>query len=331
MMGLELNGSKVLVTGGAGFIGSNLCSKLLSLGASVVCLDNFETGRRQNIANLINDEKFTLIEGDITTLSVCESAMEDCDFISHQAALGSVPRSIEDPIKTNKNNIEGTLNVLVAAQKKGVKRIVYASSSSIYGDDETMPKIELITGNPLSPYAITKFANEMYAKVFHLIHGMEIIGLRYFNVFGRNQDPEGMYAAVIPKFVDCLIKHESPVIYGDGEQTRDFTYIENVVSMNIKALTTKNESCFGECFNTACGDKMTVNELFFQIRDLLSSYDKEIAKVQPAYVDTRIGDIKESYADVHKAKNMLGYTPSWDCKSGLEEAIHWYWDNLKVS
>ncbi|MED5350476.1 MAG: SDR family oxidoreductase [Candidatus Thermoplasmatota archaeon] len=330
-MGHELNGSKVLVTGGAGFIGSNLCSKLLSLGASVVCLDNFETGKHENIAKLLKDEQFTLIEGDITELSVCESAIEGCDYVSHQAALGSVPRSIEEPIKTNKINIEGTLNVFVAAQKEGVKRIVYASSSSIYGDDENMPKLESLTGRPLSPYAITKSANEMYAKVLHSIHGTELIGLRYFNVFGRYQDPDGMYAAVIPKFIDSLIRYESPLIYGDGEQTRDFTYIENVVSMNIKALTTKNKNCFGECFNTACNDKMTVNELFFLIRDLLSSYDEKIGQVEPRYAEPRIGDIKESYADINKAKNMLDYTPVWDCKSGLEEAIHWYWENLKIS
>lgn len=330
-MGHELNGSKVLVTGGAGFIGSNLCSKLLFLGASVVCLDNFETGKHENIAKLMNDEQFTLIEGDITELSVCESAIEGCDYVSHQAALGSVPRSIEEPIKTNKINIEGTLNVFVAAQKEGVKRIVYASSSSIYGDDENMPKLESLTGRPLSPYAITKSANEMYAKVLHSIHGTELIGLRYFNVFGRYQDPDGMYAAVIPKFIDSLIRYESPLIYGDGEQTRDFTYIENVVSMNIKALTTKNKNCFGECFNTACNDKMTVNELFFLIRDLLSSYDEKIGQVEPRYAEPRIGDIKESYADINKAKNMLDYTPVWDCKSGLEEAIHWYWENLKIS
>ena len=232
-MSEQLRDCKILVTGGAGFIGSNLCERFIQSGCVVVCLDNFITGRRENISHLLENENFTLIEGDITDIDTCRKAIEGCDFVSHQAALGSIPRSIDNPIKTNNINVGGTLNVFVAAMEAGVKRVVYASSSSVYGDEKTLPKNEQKTGSPLSPYAITKAVNEMYASVFSQIHGFEVIGLRYFNVFGRRQDPEGVYAAVIPKFVESLINKKSPTIHGDGEQTRDFTYIENVIQMNI--------------------------------------------------------------------------------------------------
>jgi UDP-N-acetylglucosamine 4-epimerase len=324
----ELRGRKILVTGGAGFIGCNLCERFLEFGSIVVCLDNFITGRRENISHLLENENFTLIEGDITDYSTCEKAVSGCDYVSHQAALGSIPRSIDNPRKTNDINVGGTLNIFVAAQKEGVKRVIYASSSSVYGDDKNLPKEEDKTGSPLSPYAITKSVNEMYATVFSKIHAFPIIGLRYFNVFGRRQDPEGVYAAVIPKFVENLINNESPIIHGDGEQTRDFTFIENVIQMNIKSLLTDNSECFGECFNVACGTRMSINELFSEIKQLLSDYDSAIIDVEPKYVESRAGDIKHSIADISKAKAMIGYEPTYDCKEGLKEAIDWYWNEL---
>jgi UDP-N-acetylglucosamine/UDP-N-acetylgalactosamine 4-epimerase len=324
----EFQGMKVLVTGGAGFIGSNICDALLEKGAEVVCLDNFITGRRINLHHLENNQYFKLIEGDIRDYSTCEDAVSGCTHVCHQAALGSVPRSIEDPITTNAINISGTLNIMVAAQKEGIKRFVFASSSSVYGDEATMPKIEQRTGFPLSPYATTKVVNELYSKVFRTVHGMECIGLRYFNIFGRRQDPEGAYAAVIPKFVDSIIKKEQPLIYGDGEQSRDFTYIENVLQMNLKALATTNEEAFGEMFNVACGSRITINELFFKIRELLGEFDEGVSDIVPIYIEERQGDIKHSLADISKAERLLNYSPSHDCNQGLDTAIEWYWDDL---
>ena len=324
----NLRGCKILVTGGAGFIGSNLCERFLEFGSEVVCLDNFITGRRENISHLLGNERFTLIEGDITDYATCENAVEGCDYVSHQAALGSIPRSIDNPRRTNDINVGGTLNIFVAAQKSGVKRVVYASSSSVYGDEQTLPKKESRVGSPLSPYAITKSVNEMYASVFSQIHNFEVIGLRYFNVFGRRQDPNGVYAAVIPKFVEKLINHQSPKIHGDGEQTRDFTYIENVIQMNIKSLITQNVDCFGECFNVACGTRMSVNELYFAVRELLTQFDSEIGKIEPDYTEERVGDIKHSFADISKAISMVDYEPTHNCKQGLTEAINWYWNKL---
>ena len=327
-MASDFAAMKVLVTGGAGFIGSNICDKLLENGASVICLDNFMTGRRINIAHLGSNPNFTLIEGDMRDYSTCEQAVSGCTHVCHQAALGSVPRSIEDPITTNAINISGTLNVMVAAQKEGIKRFVFASSSSVYGDEASMPKMEQRTGSPLSPYATTKVVNELYSKVFNTVHGMESIGLRYFNVFGKRQDPEGVYAAVIPKFVDLIIKKEQPLIYGDGEQSRDFTYIENVLQMNINALTTTNAGAFGEMFNVACGSRITINELFFKIRDLLESFDENVSDIVPIYTEERLGDIKHSLADISKAERLLNYRPTHDSNQGLEAAIEWYWKDL---
>ena len=327
-MSEQLRDCKILVTGGAGFIGSNLCERFIQSGCVVVRLDNFITGRRENISHLLENENFTLIEGDITDIDACRKAIEGCDFVSHQAALGSIPRSIDNPIKTNDINVGGTLNVFVAAMEAGVKRVVYASSSSVYGDDKTWPKKEQKTGSPLSPYAITKAVNEMYASVFSQIHGFEVIGLRYFNVFGRRQDPEGVYAAVIPKFVESLINKKSPTIHGDGEQTRDFTYIENVIQMNIRAILTENSDCFGKCFNVACGSRISINELYFGIQDLLTQFDPEINNISPNYSEERPGDIKHSIADISMAKSLLGYAPEYDCSQGLNEAIEWYWKTL---
>lgn len=324
----KFNQARVLVTGGAGFIGSNLCDALLALGSEVVCLDNFLTGRRENLAHLSNNPKFKLIEGDIRDLEVCRSAVQGCTHVCHQAALGSVPRSIEDPKTTNDINISGSLNVLVSAHEAGIKRFVFASSSSVYGDESTMPKVEHKTGTPLSPYAVTKMVNECYTQVYHQIHGMETIGLRYFNVFGRRQDPEGQYAAVIPKFVELLLQSSSPVVYGDGEQTRDFTYIDNVVQMNIRALSTSNEQAFGQIFNVACGSRISINELFGSIRNLLSKYDSSLSAIEAIYVGERPGDIRHSLADISKAIEHLEYKPTHDCQLGLEEAMDWYWNEI---
>ena len=321
--------ARILVTGGAGFIGSNLCDALLERGSEVVCLDNFLTGRRENIEHLLNQPKFTLVEGDIRDVEACRRAITGCTHVCHQAALGSVPRSVEDPSTTNAINISGNLNVLIAAQEAGIQRFVFASSSSVYGSDQTMPKIEHKTGVPLSPYAVTKMVNESYAQVFHQTHGMETIGLRYFNVFGRRQDPEGQYAAVIPKFVESILQFESPVVFGDGEQTRDFTYIDNVVQMNLNALSTTNHEAFGEIFNVACGSRISINELFFTIRELLSKFDQSLHTVEATYTGERPGDIRHSLADISKAQSHLNYIPAHNCQQGLEEAMDWYWNSLR--
>ena len=321
--------TRILVTGGAGFIGSNICDALIEAGSEVVCLDNFLTGRRENIDHLLDNSKFTLIEGDIRDMDTCQQAIAGCTHVCHQAALGSVPRSVEDPNTTNEINISGNLNVLIAAQEAGIRRFVFASSSSVYGSDETMPKIEHKTGAPLSPYAVTKMVNESYAQVFHQIHGMETIGLRYFNVFGRRQDPEGQYAAVIPKFVESLLQLESPVVFGDGEQTRDFTYIDNVVQMNLNALETSNSDAYGEIYNVAYGSRISINELFLSIRTLLSEFDSSLLAVEVTYVDERPGDIRHSLANIDKAISDLNYTPLYDCQQGLQEAMSWYWNSLR--
>ena len=255
------NDLRVLVSGGAGFIGSNLCEFLINNEASVICLDNFSTGYRSNIENLLSHEKFTLVEGDIRDLEVCQKACSGVTHVLHQAALGSVPRSINDPITTNEVNINGFLNMLVASRDQNVSRFIYAASSSTYGDSKSLPKVEEKIGKPLSPYAITKYANELYAEIFKLNYGLNSIGLRYFNVFGRRQDPEGAYAAVIPKFVMQLMKYESPVINGDGSYSRDFTYIDNVINMNVLAMFTKNKEALNQVYNTAVGERTSLNEL----------------------------------------------------------------------
>ena len=314
----------VLITGGAGFIGSNLCEMLIEKGYRVVCLDNFATGHRSNIESLINHPQFTLIEGDIRSLDTCRSAVEGVDVVLHQAALGSVPRSINDPITTNEVNIGGFLNMLVAARDAGVKRFVYAASSSTYGDSVALPKVEEVIGRPLSPYAITKYVNELYADVFSKTYGMQCIGLRYFNVFGRRQDPNGAYAAVIPLFVKQLMRHESPQINGTGEFSRDFTYIDNVLQMNWLAMTTVNPDAINTVYNTAVGERNTLLQLVGNLKTILVEYDPAIAEVEVVHGPERSGDIPHSLASIEKAKRLLGYEPTHKLEEGLREAIKYY-------
>ena len=279
---------KILVTGGAGFIGSNLCEKLLQDGHEVVCLDNFSTGKPENIQLFFSNSKFKLIVGDIRNISDCNNAVDGVDYVFHEAALGSVPRSIKDPITTNSVNIDGFLDMLVASRDVGVKRFIYAASSSTYGDSASLPKVEDIIGKPLSPYAITKYVNELYADIFSRTYGMECIGLRYFNVFGRKQNPDGAYAAVIPLFVKKLINHESPVINGDGEYSRDFTYIDNVIQMNLLAMSVENEEAVNTVYNTAYGERTTLNQLVSYLKEYLTLYDSEIAKVDIVHGPNRL-------------------------------------------
>lgn len=322
---------KVLVTGGAGFIGSNLCEHLLTHNYEVVCLDNFSTGKVENILPLLNQysEMFQLIVGDIRNLSDCQKAVVDVDYILHEAALGSVPRSIKDPITTNAVNIEGFLNMLIAARDAKVKRFIYAASSSTYGDSKSLPKVEDKIGKPLSPYAVTKYVNELYADIFARTYGLECIGLRYFNVFGRRQDPFGAYAAVIPLFVKKLMAHESLVINGDGEFSRDFTYIDNVVQMNMLAMTTTNPEAVNQVYNTAFGERTTLNQLVEYLKCFLSKYDPMIGDVEVIHGPNRLGDIPHSLACINKAKILLGYDPQYDMRDGLKVATEWYWDNMQ--
>ena len=319
---------KIVVTGGAGFIGSNTCEAFVNEGLEVICLDNFLTGKRENIARLMDSPLFTLVEGDIRNLEDCKKAVEGADLVLHLAALGSVPRSIVDPITTNNINIGGTLNMLVAARDAGIKRFVYAASSSTYGDSEVLPKVENVIGRPLSPYAITKYVSELYADVFGTTYGLDCIGLRYFNVFGRRQDPNGAYAAVIPKFTANLLQKESPVINGDGTFSRDFTYIDNVIQMNRLALFTENKAALNEVYNVAFGDSSTLNELYYELRANLSEYDSSISALEPIYGPNRKGDIPHSLASIDKAKSLLGYDPKFSLKTGLKETVKWYWENV---
>lgn len=320
---------KILVTGGAGFIGSNLCEYLIRSGNEVVCLDNFSTGKIENIESLLTNPAFKLITGDIRNLTDCKTAVEGVDYILHEAALGSVPRSINDPITTNEVNINGFLNMLIAARDANVKRFIYAASSSTYGDSEFLPKVEEVIGNPLSPYAITKYVNELYAGVFSNIYEIECIGLRYFNVFGRKQDPNGAYAAVIPLFVKQLIEHQSPLINGDGEYSRDFTYIDNVIHMNMIALETNNSAAVNTVYNTAFGDRTTLNQLVGYLKEFLSEFDPEISNIQILHGPNRNGDIPHSLASISKAKRLLGYNPQFNLRDGLKEVVAWYWENKK--
>lgn len=321
---------KVLVTGGAGFIGSNLCEHLLAHGYRVVCLDNFATGKIENLLPLLSryPDNLKLIVGDIRVLSDCRKAVEGVDYVMHEAALGSVPRSIKDPITTNDTNVSGFLNMLVASRDAGVKRFIYAASSSTYGDSRSLPKVEDVIGKPLSPYAITKYVNELYADVFAKTYGMECIGLRYFNVFGRRQDPFGAYAAVIPLFVKKFMAHESPVINGDGEYSRDFTYIDNVIQMNMLAMTTTHPEAVNQIYNTAFGERTTLNQLVNYLKEFLSEYDPEIAHVEVLHGPDRLGDIPHSLACIDKARKLLNYTPRYSMRDGLKEAVRWYWDNI---
>ena len=322
---------KVLITGGAGFIGSNLCEYLLENGHEVCCLDNFATGKMENIIPLLQkySKHFKLIIGDIRNLCDCQKAVDGMEYVLHEAALGSVPRSVKDPITTNEVNIGGFLNMLIASRDAGVKRFIFAASSSTYGDSQILPKVENVIGKPLSPYAITKYVNELYADVFAKTYGIEYIGLRYFNVFGRRQDPNGAYAAVIPLFVKKFMNYESPNINGDGEYSRDFTYIDNVIQMNMLALLTENVDAVNQIYNTACGERTTLNQLVSYLREYLSKFDSEMAKIEPTYGSNRVGDIPHSLACVDKAKKLLNYTPKYDVKIGLKESITWYWENLK--
>lgn len=335
---------KILITGGAGFIGSNLVDYFLGKGHIVVCLDNLATGHIENLEGALKNEHFTFIEGDIRDLETCRRAVEEVDYVLHEAALGSVPRSIKDPITTNDVNIGGFLNMLVASRDAGVKRFVYAASSSTYGDSKVLPKVEEQIGRPLSPYAITKYVNELYADVFSKTYGMECIGLRYFNVFGRRQDPNGAYAAVIPLWVKALINHEQPKINGDGTYSRDFTYIDNVIEANEKAMLTPTEyirehakeyniELLGEhinlVFNVAYGGNTTLNHLYETLRTNLSKYDAEIGQIEPLYGPNRAGDIPHSQASILKAQRLLNYNPQYDAARGFAAACEWYWENLK--
>lgn len=319
----------ILITGGAGFIGSNLCEYFLGLGHKVICLDNFSTGHHHNIKDFISNSNFKLIEGDIRNSADCVLAVEGADYVLHQAALGSVPRSINDPVTTNDVNVSGFLNMLVASRDEKVRRFVYAASSSTYGDSEGLPKVEDVIGKPLSPYAITKYVNELYAEIFSKTYGLETIGLRYFNVFGRKQDPQGAYAAVIPKFVTQLMNYESPIINGDGNYSRDFTYIDNVIQMNELAMTSQNPQAVNTVYNTAYGDRNTLNDLVGYLKKYLSEFDAKIADVEIIYGANRVGDIPHSLASIDKAKVILGYNPKYSLQEGLKEAITWYWKNLK--
>ncbi|WP_256012226.1 SDR family NAD(P)-dependent oxidoreductase [Desertivirga xinjiangensis] len=344
-----INNSKVLVTGGAGFIGSNLCEVLVAQNNEVICLDNFSTGKKENIEALLSEPNFKLIEGDIRNYEDCKNAVDGCDIVLHQAALGSVPRSIQDPMTTTDVNIGGFVKMLHAASEAKVKRFVYAASSSTYGDHPDLPKQEHIIGKSLSPYAITKYVDELFAENFSAIYGIETIGLRYFNVFGKKQDPFGAYAAVIPKFVSQLIRHEEPVINGDGSYSRDFTYIDNVILANQLAAITPSEklrerqdayyetinktrpkaNAVCEIFNVACGEQTSLLQLFNYLKENLSVYDAAIAQLQPHFAVNRKGDVPHSLADISKGKLLFGYHPLYPVKEGLKDATSWYWQNLK--
>lgn len=319
---------KVLVTGGAGFIGSNLSEALLAQKYEVVCLDNFATGKPENIASFLSNPQYKLVVGDIRNLDDCRKACEGVDFVLHEAALGSVPRSIKDPITTNNVNISGFVNMLVAARDAGVKRFVFAASSSTYGDSTSLPKVEDKIGKPLSPYAVTKYVNEVYADVFARTYGMEYIGLRYFNVFGRRQDPHGAYAAVIPLFVKTLMAHEAPVINGDGTYSRDFTYIDNVIQMNLLAITTTRPEAVNQIYNTAYGERTNLNELVDALKENLSKHDAAIVSIEALHGPNRLGDIPHSLASIDKAKELLGYAPQFSMCKGLAACCDWYWEHL---
>lgn len=336
---------KILITGGAGFIGSNLCEFFVGKQYEVVCLDNLSTGFRHNIEPLLDKPNFRFIIGDIRNLDTCREAVKGCDVVLQEAALGSVPRSIANPIATNDNNINGFLNILVASRDEGVKRFVYAASSSTYGDSKELPKIEHNIGRPMSPYAITKYVNELYANVFSSLYGIETIGLRYFNVFGRRQDPNGAYAAVIPLWVKALIQHQSPHINGDGSYSRDFTYIDNVIQANELAATISHDEIVKRAelynmnlpqnapvdlvFNVAYGGSTTLNELFECLRENLAKFDKKIREVRPVFREVRAGDIPHSQASIIKAQRILGYAPKYSAQEGFARACEWYWNHMR--
>lgn len=319
-----------LITGVAGFIGSNLLEKLLLLDQNIIGLDNFSTGKQENldeVKNIVGNEcwdNFCFVEGDIGHLETCKKVVKGVDYVLHQAALGSVPRSINDPITTHESNISGFLNMLVAGRDEGVKSFVYAASSSTYGDHPDLPKIEDKIGQPLSPYAVTKYVNELYAQVFARTYGFKTIGLRYFNVFGQRQDPDGAYAAVIPKWVAAMIKDEEVFVNGDGETSRDFCYIDNAVQANILAAITTNDEATDEVYNVAVGDRTSLNQLYNMIRSGLEDKFLHLKEAKPTYREFRAGDVRHSLADISKAKKLLGYDPQFRVGQGIEEALNWY-------
>jgi len=319
-----LSNKKILVTGGAGFIGSNLVESLLNAGNKVVCLDNFSTGKRENLESFIGNKQFTLIEGDIRNISDCERAVKDIEIVFHEAALGSVPRSIKDPVTTTDVNIGGFVKILFAAKEAGVKRFIYAASSSTYGDHPDLPKVEDKIGSPLSPYAITKYVDELFADIFSKTYGIDVIGLRYFNVFGRRQDPDGAYAAVIPKFIKMLLAHQAPLINGDGSVSRDFTYIDNVIQANNLAAIVKGKDAVNQVYNVAHGERTSLNELFGHIREIAGKRDSKILSIEPLYGPFRTGDIPHSLASVEKSKRLLGYSPVKNVAEGLEATVDWF-------
>lgn len=320
---------KILITGAAGFIGSNLTEYMLSKGYTVIALDNFSTGHIHNIDLFKENANFTFIEGDIRDFEVCHKATAGVDYVLHQAALGSVPRSLSEPILSNEVNVTGFLNMLEASKQNNVKRFIYAASSSTYGDSKDLPKVEDEIGKPLSPYAITKYVNELYAEIYSTTYGLETIGLRYFNVFGRRQDPNGAYAAVIPKFIDLFIKGTSPVINGDGSFSRDFTYIDNVIQINELAMLTQNKAAVNQVYNTAMGDSMTIKKMAELTRAGLAEFDEKIREVEILFGPSRTGDIPHSQASIEKARKLLNYNPTHNFQKGLKESLYWYFHNLK--
>ncbi|HON17661.1 MAG TPA: SDR family oxidoreductase [Salinivirgaceae bacterium] len=319
-----LSGKKILVTGGAGFIGSNLVDRLLNIGCKVIVVDNFITGKSENIEHLKSNPHFALIEGDIRDFKVCKEAVKGVELIFHQAALGSVPRSIENPVLTTEINILGTVNILEAARKASIKRVVFAASSSTYGDSQALPKVEDKIGRPLSPYAITKYVNELYAENYSRLYGMETIGLRYFNVFGPRQDAKGAYAAVIPKFIESIKNLQPPVINGDGNYSRDFTFVENVIQANLLAATTQNPEALNKIYNIAYGEQTTINQLFYSIRTEVAKSYPQCTTLEPTYGPFRKGDIPHSLASIERAKMLLNYKPTHNLQQGLAETVAWF-------
>lgn len=324
-----LKNSKVLITGGAGFIGSHLVDSLLAHNNQVTVLDNFSTGKKENIEQHSENPGFSLIEGDIRDLGTCKNVCLNVDYVLHQAALGSVPRSIDNPLTTHEVNCTGFLNMLIAARDENIKRFVYAASSSTYGDHPDLPKVEDKIGRPLSPYAVTKFTNELYAEVFAKTYKMELVGLRYFNVFGPRQDPDGAYAAVIPRFIKAMINGDEVKINGDGSHSRDFTYVENVININHLALTVNNELALNQVYNAACGGNVSLNDLFDQLKKHLEAFAPEIAEMVASHGSERLGDVKHSTASIEKAARLLNYVPEYDFGRGVEVAARWFWGKLK--
>jgi UDP-N-acetylglucosamine 4-epimerase len=326
---IQLNGKKVLVTGGAGFIGANLCDYLVKTQNEVYCLDDLSTGSKRNISHLLDLPNFHFIEGDIRDYNTCKEVTSKVEIVFHQAALGSVPRSIDNPLLTHSVNNTGFLNMLEASRINKIERFIYAASSSTYGDSKELPKVEDNIGKPLSPYAVTKLTNELYAHVFADLYGLKVIGLRYFNVFGRKQDPNGAYAAAIPSFIKLLLDGQPPVINGDGSQSRDFTYIDNVVQINILAALAENPEAFNQVYNVAFGAQTDLNELLKLINDELAKLHPEVAVIKPIYGPERVGDVKHSHADISKAKKLLNYNPEYNLEKGMKEAIKWYAEYFK--